>query len=381
MDGFVEAALRLHSHLIRRHWTGRALIGPDPGVRFNYRIGRFVKSYVAGVTWRDDLYYLQAQAYWILANWALFDRTGDEQYAGIATACAEEMVARQRDDGAWAYPNPEWARRVATVEGTWGSLGLLETYRRTEDPTLLAAAIRWHEFLQGDIGFQREGDTIAVNYFARRPSTRVPNNSTLVLLFLAALAEITEDRRYAESCAGLIAFLRSAQTARGELPYSVPAVAGGPGRTHFQCFQYNAFQCLDLIWYHTLTGDERVRPLIGGVLRFLSGGIAADGHAWYDCANGHRTVSYHTAALAAAFTEAQRLGITDYLDLARRAYAYLLRLQRPDGSLIHSQRDYRLLRDQRSYPRYLAMILYHLLLGAKLTPSSLGKEAAHEEVR
>jgi hypothetical protein len=40
-----QAAYRLHDYLLREHWKGQALGGPDPGVCFNYRIGRFLKSY------------------------------------------------------------------------------------------------------------------------------------------------------------------------------------------------------------------------------------------------------------------------------------------------------------------------------------------------
>ena len=50
-----------------------------------------------------------------------------------------------------------------------------------------------------------------------------------------------------------------------------------------------------------------------------------------------------------------------YQDPARRAYEFLLPLQKSDGGFPYSQREHYVLRDQRSYPRYLAMILYHLL--------------------
>ena len=74
----VSAARRLHRYLVRRHWREGRLIGPDSGVRFNYRVGRFAKGYLSFIPWRDDLYYLQAQGYWMLANWRLadFDGTG-----------------------------------------------------------------------------------------------------------------------------------------------------------------------------------------------------------------------------------------------------------------------------------------------------------------
>jgi hypothetical protein len=148
----------------------------------------------------------------------------------------------------------------------------------------------------------------------------------------------------------------------GEFPYTVGGEAGEKDRPHFQCYQYNAFQCLDLIRYHKVTGDRTPVPLINRVLGFLRKGLSRDGRAFYACGNCHREVSYHTAVLGAAFGKARELGIDGYDDLANHAYSYLLRWQRQNGSFPYSRRDYYLLSDQRSYPRYLAMILYHLLL-------------------
>ncbi len=74
-DELLDAAKRLHRYLFNNHWTGHALIGPDPGIRFNYRIGRFIKSYFSSIDWKDDLYYLQGQGYWILGNWLLFTKS------------------------------------------------------------------------------------------------------------------------------------------------------------------------------------------------------------------------------------------------------------------------------------------------------------------
>jgi hypothetical protein len=90
----------------------------------------------------------------------------DNRYRDIALRCSEFLLGRQQEDGAWLYPNPEWRGRIATAEGTWGSLGLLETYRQTRDRKFLTsveklkylekwnAARRWnanlyHKFLEG----------------------------------------------------------------------------------------------------------------------------------------------------------------------------------------------------------------------------------------
>src|SRR5262249_6133457 len=106
---YSEAAQRLHRYLTGACWDGSSLSGPDAGVRLNYRIGRFIKSYLPrSIHWNDSLYYLQAQGYWILANWRLFLQTGEARWSDIALRASEQMLARQLADGAWDYPNPEW---------------------------------------------------------------------------------------------------------------------------------------------------------------------------------------------------------------------------------------------------------------------------------
>ncbi|MHB0870139.1 MAG: hypothetical protein ACYC66_01670 [Chloroflexota bacterium] len=382
MDSNFDAALKLHRYLVDHHWDGRALVGPDPGIRFNYRIGRFLKSYLPGIDWRDDYYYLQAQGYWLLANWQLFLSTGEEGYRSIALECSWEMLARQREDGAWIYPNREWAGRIATAEGSWASLGLLESFRQTSDPAFLAGALRWHRFLVEIIGFQRICDELAVNYFAYRQGPRVPNNSAFVLRLLGELAQLTRSGEYLRPAAGMVAFLRSAQKASGEFPYTVDGVVVRDTRPHFQCYQYNAFQCLDLMGYHEATGDTAALPLIERGLAFLRSGVAVDGHAMYECGNRYRKVAYHAAALAAAFSRAGQMGMEGYRDVAERGYRYLLGQQLPHGEFPYSREDYRLLADRRSYPRYLAMILHHLLLPiSSSVRETAAKEEAHESVR
>ena len=380
VNSYLAAALRLHSYLLMHHLEQQALVGPDPGVRFNYRIGRFVKSSLRKIDWRDRYYYLQAQAYWVLANWSLFDMTQDVQYRALAMNCAETILLRQRDDGAWDYPNPEWKGRIATVEGAWAALGLLVAYQRTRLPEYLTGALRWHEYMVSHIGFQQIGDELAVNYFAGRAQARVPNNATLVLILLARLAQLTGERRYLEPAQGLLVFLQRAQLASGELPYAV-GNSDNPGyyRQHLQCYQYNAFQCLELIAYYESTGDETAKAMVERLLPFLSQGLAADGHAYYDCSKPARRVVYHAAALGAAFTQAGRIGLAGYDELAERAFGYVLASQRTDGGFWHSERDYRILADRRSYPRYLSMILLHLLMRAAVTvqpPTGIEPNAA-----
>ena len=356
------AALRLHQYLMSHHWKDGGLVGPDPGVRFNYRLFRFVKSYVPLLDWNDDMYYIQTQGYWILVNWQLFALTGDESYRGIALACSQSLREHQRPDGAWDYPNPEWKGRVVTSEGTWGSIGLLETYRQTQDQAVLDSILKWLAFLQTQIGFQQHGDELAVNYGVTDRKARVPNNSAFVLRFLAELTAVTGREDNPKRLSQLLNFLKAIQKPNGEIPYAVEGEEGAVRHEHFQCIQYNAFELLDLMRYYELTGDQAALEVIQPMLHFLEQGIGADGHAFYQCGDASHTVSYHTGVLAAAFAKADALGIGLYAAQAERAYRYLLDQQHEDGGFPHSKGDYGVLTDQRSYPRYLAMIAYHLLL-------------------
>ena len=357
----LAAAKRLHAYLLRRHWREDRLVGPDSGVRFNYRAGRYLKSYLQFIPWRDAQYYLQAQGYWTLSNWRLSELDGAQGFAEAARRCTDSTLAAQRSDGAWDYPNPAWRGRVTAYEGVWAALGLLETYRRTGNSAALDGAIRWHTFLTREIGFQEFDGTLAANYFAGRSACAVPNASTDVLRFLAELADASGSSEYREPCARLLEFLERVQEPTGELPYEVSTETNQSRMEHFQCYQYNAFECLGLMRYLRLTADERAHPVIERTLRFLASGVAPDGYARYACGRTSRRVTYHAAALAACFAEATRLGIVGYEDLGQRTYRWVLERQRGDGSFPHSSRDYRVLSDKRSYPRNLAMILYHLL--------------------
>jgi len=93
----------------------------------------------------------------------------------------------------------------------------------------------------------------------------------------------------------------------------------------------------------------------------LREGQAQNGRSYFECGDKHRDVTYHTAVLAQAFARASQFEIPGYDALADRAYDYLLGLQRPDGGFDFSRGDYYFFKDRRSYPRNLAMILYHLL--------------------
>jgi uncharacterized protein YyaL (SSP411 family) len=320
-----------------------------------------MKSYLRFIQWKDDLCYMQGQGYWMLGNIRLFELTGDDKYREIAGQCAHAVLEQQRSDGAWDYPNPEWKNRVATAEGVWVTLGLLATYRQTQEQPILDGVLRWHTFMENVTGYQEIDDQVAVNYFAYREGARIPNNTAFTIRFLAELADVTNDNTYLARCDGMVNFISAVQLSDGKIPYAVEGEKGGEYVENFQSYQYNAFQCLDLMRYHELTGDGKALSVVQNILDFLKTGIGKDGHVYYEVGKAYRTVTYHTAVTAAAFYQAGQIGMTEYRALAERAYDHVLKRQHRDGSFPHSFGDYHLLSDQRSYPRYLAMILYHLL--------------------
>ena len=364
----VAAALALHRWLVRAHWNGEGLVGPDCGVRFNYRAGRFVKAYLRGLPWRDDLYYLQGQGYWMLANWRLHELTGDRGSADIALRCARGVVARQRLDGAWTYPNREWRGRVASAEGSWAAIGLLESYRHSQDESLLAAAVRWHRCLEREIGYQPVQGGLAANYFAHDDGSPVPNTTAFVLRLLSELADVTGDRGFLEPTPDLTGFLSAAQADNGELPYQVPAGDERVRHAHFQCLQYNAFQCLDLLRCAELTASTEARDVAARLAGFLLAHVRADGRVPYACDRTNPEVTYHAAAVATALAHAAGSAEDPARAASARVLTRVLARQRSDGSFPHSSGDYGVLRDVRSYPRHLSMMLLHLLMLAAREP-------------
>lgn len=365
-DTLFEAAKRLHGYLLKFAWDGQALAGPDSGVRFNARVGRFVKSYLRAIPWSDRRIYMQAQGYWILDNWHLFELTGDERYRDIALACSNYVLAAQRPEGYWEYPDPEWRNRIATVEGDFGCLGLVESYRQTGQDAFLAGAKKWYRYLIDEVGFQGSDGMLAINYFSNVRGSMVPNNTTLTLFTLARLADATQDTQYLTTCAAMVAWLNQVQLESGELPYAVTGSQDGRDRVHFLCYQYNAFELLDLVEYYRLTCDEAILPVVEKLAAYLSNGVTETGAASYDCHHRTPEVTYYAAALAAALSQATSLSVGDYRALSERGFRWVLTQQKPDGGFkFHSRANYNFLADRRAYPRNLAMILSHLLLEAR----------------
>lgn len=361
------SAIKLHNYIARNFWNGLAIIGPDLGLMLELRFLRFVKSYLPFLNTSDNYYFLQAQGYWIKSNWDLFEITGDVSYKKVAIACSKEVLNKQKGDGYWGYPLRAWKKYVATVEGTWASLGLLETFKRTKESVYLNGALKWYDFLINRIGFQTYKDSLAINYFDT-PKRRVPNNTTLVLMFLAELYDITEDPKILRFNDEMINFIQLNQDSKGELRYAVE-------KEHYLCFQYNAFEFLELFNYYKKIGDKRIRIILKKLEKFLSTGVTEIGSVKYDCFQTFPEIIYHSAVVGAALVSASSIGLRGYKRCIERVYNYLFKEQRSDGSFICSRNDMTYLRkpisngfltDNRSYPRQLSYILQHLLIKAKL---------------
>lgn len=357
-----QAANSLHQYLYNNHWDGERLIGPDCGVRWNRKVLRYGKSLLSTVDWKDDYYYLQAQAYWIMANLSFAEVSTDSDYRAIAQACANTIVETQKPEGYWQYPNPEWAGRIHTVDCTWAAIGLVATYESdTTQEQVINAAKDWYNYLVKVTQFQEYENTLAVNYFANRKTAIIPNNTPVVLAFLGRLAAATNDDSYLELAAKLVAFMALVQRDDGEIPYRIPNAQGeGDEKVHFQCHQYNAFQLQHLAMYHAYTGDDNVLPVIERIAKFIASSVRADGSTKFDCQNTPHYVYYHTMVVSSSLGIARRLGLCDEQALEDRALAYVLAHQRPDGSFPYST-DYFFVPDKRAYPRTLSMTLYHLL--------------------
>ena len=357
---FRRAALRLWSYLSAAHLRRGLLAGPDPVGRFNGRVWRFLKNYAGARHWHDDFVFLQGQGYWTSANWWLFKATGDARYGRAALDCSQSMVSLQRADGAWVYPSIDIQRRglIATVEGVSASLGLMASYVNTQDERWLDVVRRWMRFLDQRIGYQAflhpvQGESLAVNYYLQLHRGMVPNNTTMLLDLLTLLAAVGEGE-YLGRYQQLMHFVRGAQLRTGELAYEIPE------RDHYLCFQYNAYELLNLAAARRRTADAALDSLLASLSAFVRVGQLGNGACAADCFRRYPEVNYYTAALGHALGEVAEMGYAKVRHRAKLAFQRVVRAQRPDGSFGYSRRDYWILSDGRSYPRYLAMILYHL---------------------
>ncbi len=369
-EQMTAAVHKLNDYIVRTHWNSDHLVGPDPVGKVQWRITRFVRSYVPQLPNDDRYVYLQGMAYWIKANLRLWELTGEEGYLEKARRSADYMVAQQSADGIWLHP-PIPGRRgfVSTVEGVWASLGLLAMYRADPQPAYLEAAKQWYAVQTEQIGFQPAPTGISANYYAHS-TILVPNVTTMLIWLCAELVDLTGDAHFGTYIDPMLEFIEFSQLASGELPYEVDH------RPHFMCYQYNSFEFMDLANYYALTQNSAVLPVLGKLAGFLETGVTSVGSCRYNCDKQFPEVNYWTAALATALAKAQSLGLGDYAAASRHALRHLLARQRPDGGFDFSYKNYRMLRDARSYPRYLSMILYLLLVHVDQKPALQGAGSA-----
>jgi hypothetical protein len=143
------------------------------------------------------------------------------------------------------------------------------------------------------------------------------------------------------------------------------------------CFQYNAYQLLDLIHVYQLRPSDQLLAIVRKLADFVAGGVADDGSCRYNCFVKRPEVLYWGAAIGHALQMAHDLGLGDFSAPSEQAYRHLLTRQRADGGFDFSHKNYRWLSDRRSYPRYLAMILAHLLARVGLeNPTAVYSTAA-----
>ncbi len=356
----LDAALRLHARLEADHLHGGRLAGDDQGVRLNIRLWRFWKSYFPMLAPRERHFFLQGQGYWALANWTLFDLTGENRFRERACEATEAVDEAQRDDGAWDYPLRERRHLVATVEGDFGAVTLLEGHRRGLGDDVLRSARAWHDYVELKIGYQEHPGGLAINYFDR-PRGMVPNNTAEWVWVLGRFASVTGDPRFLGRVPGLLGFLEAVQLPSGELPYEIGGRYQARTRIHYLCYQYNAFQCMKLAWYAETHGDVRARTLAVRIAGFLVGGVTAMGSVRASCHAVLPEVVYYADAVGLALHTVTRLGWADHGALADRAFDWVLSQQRADGGFPFSRGDYLVLADRNAYPRYLATTLFHLV--------------------
>lgn len=365
MENYLNAAYKLHTYIVNKHWNGQAIVGPDPIGKINWRVTRFIKSYTPWLPWNDQLAYLQAQSYWIVNNCYLTDLSQDTSYLNAVERCADYIVQKQLPNGVWEHP-PIRERRgfISTVESVWACLGLVAAYRKLSKSVYLHAVLQGYDGLLNVIKLRRFRDSLCVNYHSHTTAL-VPNVTTMFLQLIAEIYQLTGKQEYLNQAEEMVRFVRYSQMENGELQYIYDY------RPHFQCYQYNSFEFLDLVRYYQLTNDEHVWPILARMSTYLATGLTERGSARYNCFKETPEVNYWIGALATALHQAHLLQLGDFLTLSERAFDYLLLQQRADNSFGYSKHNYIFLRDECSYPRYLAMILNTLLYRVEAEAQSL----------
>ena len=360
-----DAQLRLFEYLKRKHLKKGQLIGPDIGVRWNKVLFHLMKSYLRFLPWRDQFLFCQTQGYWIKVNKAKYELSGNKVFFRHVVDTADDLLERQTPQGYWPHPLKEWEGRASTVEGDFAALGLIDAYGLTGQSTYLSAAEKWLDYLIQHTGFQNGDDWLAINYFSNIPGGVVPDNATLTILLFTRAASLGLKRKLSDYIDGMVRFLLKSQKESGELPYVV-ATDSGRGRPHYQCFQYNSFEFLDLCEAMDFVNLPEPHAYLVKQAQFLSTGVGVRGECYFACGKPFPNVLYHSAAIGAALLEASMREMGDYWEKAARAYKFVLDRQRSDGSFPWSEREYLLFKDERNYPHNLVMLLWHLWMLSSL---------------
>ena len=340
---------RLTTYLERRYLEHGALSGPDPSGRINLRLGRFLP-----VPQRPKVF-LQSVGYWARLN----NLRGASDHV---RASGDFLLERQRADG--AFPYTDGSGRVATFDGTWAAIGLLEAYWATRKAQYAEGSARWLEYLLRN-AIRPHGRGQYVQYWSELDLV-VPNVSAELLWLASEQAKVERSAALEELMPGLLRFLGDAQIGSGELPYRL-ANSIAPRRQHYLCYQYNAFQFLAIARYAENTADAQSEPLLAGLEEFLVHGQAPSGGCRTSCHAAYPEVDYYTAALALALRRAERFAGARPRLVADALVSRLLTRQHRDGRFGYSSGDYGIgwLRDGHGYPRPLAIIAYTLgVLGA-----------------
>jgi len=332
------------------------MIGPTLGNKYYKYSIRFLRSYLPFISREKEILY-QGLGYWIKSNWKLFDITENAAYRSVALACSDFILDSQSRDGNWLYPQHLMKCNINTNNGTWASLGLLETYKRTKKEKYIVSALKWYDLLTNVVGFQKFKDSLAINY-ANPPTTKVPNNTTFTIWFFAELSNLTNDPKYLQNTKKMIRFLKYAQMKNGEFMYTTE-------RPHYLCFNYNSFEFLDLLEFYKLTRDETVHDIIQKLIKFVSTGVNENGSVRFNCFKKHPTIIYYAAAVGCALLKATKMGLGDFWELAEKTYGFVLSNQRSEGGFPFSRNEFFIFSDQTVYPYVNEYTLYHLLIKAE----------------
>ena len=86
----------------------------------------------------------------------------------------------------------------------------------------------------------------------------------------------------------MINWLGHVQLPSGELPYALGKTPDRD-RVHFLCYQYNAFEYLDLAHYHQRTNDKAILSITERLAGYLENGFTRQGACRYNCQKPRRS--------------------------------------------------------------------------------------------